>query len=162
MDSFSFWLYIIWKQLEPRQRILTDSNSCGRITLTVLLLTILGAVSGILYAGGGMFFSNIIISAWKGEVPRGPHQSATSRAPCHCSLGPTAIISGCHDQIRTAAGTGCFMMTIVMVCMAFTFIGRTNMDDISNLYLMLLTLPFGVAVRAPTAYMLRKGYRLGC
>ena len=38
----------------------------------------------------------------------------------------------CPVQIRTAAGTGCFMMTIVMTCMAFTFIGRPGMDDIQT------------------------------
>jgi len=111
-----------------------------------------------------MFFSNIIISAWKGEVRRGgPHSERDepcARATAHRDR--PALLAGCHGQIRTAAGTGCFMMTIVMVCMAFTFIGRTDMDDISNLYLMLLSLPFGVIVRAPAAGMARKGSRRGC
>ena len=88
-------------------------NRGWRIGVTVLIHSILGIVSGVLYAGGGMFFANVIVNFWTARV-------------------------------RTAAGTGCFIMTVVMASMSFTFIGRTDMDNIVNLYHLLLSLPFGI------------------
>jgi hypothetical protein len=72
MSTWGFWVMLLVQHFEPKQRVLTvdKGNACGRVSLTVVFMAILGAVSGVLYAGGGMFFANIIISAWNGEVRR--------------------------------------------------------------------------------------------
>ena len=39
-----------------------------RAAITVLVFTILGTVAGLLKAGGGMFYANIIVNAWGAKV----------------------------------------------------------------------------------------------
>eukprot|EP00999_Lentomonas_sp_LEN2_P002683 NODE_558_length_1368_cov_80.441579_g522_i0.p1 GENE.NODE_558_length_1368_cov_80.441579_g522_i0~~NODE_558_length_1368_cov_80.441579_g522_i0.p1 ORF type:complete len:400 (-),score=62.19 NODE_558_length_1368_cov_80.441579_g522_i0:12-1211(-) len=56
----------------------------------------------------------------------------------------TIIVNAWGANVRTAAGTGCFIMTMVMLCLSFSFINKPDMEDIRNLYHILLACPFGV------------------
>ncbi|KCV70505.1 hypothetical protein H696_02853 [Fonticula alba] len=113
----SIWAYLV-ARFYPEQDTLFGPQSPQtrrpvRFGITIVINSILGIVSGTLYAGGGMFYSNVLVNAWDAPV-------------------------------RLAAGTGCLIMTMVMFAMTLTFPGREGMDDINVLYLLLLSLPFGV------------------